>query len=359
MAQASEHLLEMMDKYPEVKRLADNKVALRQALLDKGFTEEQVEDMSGYADLLKTLDFSIDQVIEQNGYTHNFGTEENPVTLSSVLADELSFHETAMPSITEYGNGENQFYKEGRLTYLAVKPCVGDMYKFCFGASHLQFIPQMDWSKVTKISTTFGNNAKQTMYVHDTYTIDCSSMTAINALAANFTRELVFTNMSDTCSTGNLLNGTRINPDITKFLTLESVVGLNLSAMTVNGLSYNANYANNVNSQIYCVPHIELAEGSIIRTANVITGKYSDPGKEDTTTDGWDTETLYGFLTHAYDWTTNPRGLDKPETAKDAHNAVVTLYYNYRLTTAAKARLEAAYPDVDFTTLMSSKGWEY
>lgn len=336
MAEASENLLQVMERHPEIKRLAAQKEAMRQALISKRIDADNVTDFERYADILKTFSFSIDSTIESNGYTHNVGTDEEPVTLSTMMAKDLKYN-AILKDKTAYT--ANDFKGDTSITYLNVKPMSGSLSGFCNGATNLKYVPQLDFSEVTSLFCAFYGTSR--MYVHDEYTVDLAKCSTMQYSSWNFAKRLILKNMSQNCNCDHLLY---------QNTAVESVEGLNVSyAVTrINVLFYGANN----------LTHVGFTDDCIIRCANVLSNEYKEPTTATTMFDKFDAETLYAMCTHAYDWTTNPNGHTKIAGAQ-SNNGFCTNYYNYHFSDTAKAKLEAAYPEVDFTTLMENKGWQY
>ena len=336
MAEASENLLQVMERHPEIKRLAAQKEAMRQALIAKGIDASNVTDFEKYAEILKTFGFSIDSTIESNGYTYNTGTDEEPVTLSSMMAKDLKYNAT-LKDKTAYT--ANDFKGDTSITYLNVKPMPGSLARFCNGATGLKYVPQLDFSEVTSLLYAFYGTSR--MYVHDEYTVDLAKCSTISMSRWNFAKRLILKNMSKSCNCDQLLY---MNTAI------ESVEGLNVSC-AITRINVLFNGANNLT-------HVGFTDDCIIRCANILSNEYKEPTTATTLFDKFDAETLYAMCTHAYDWTTNPNGYTKI-TGAQSDDGFCTNYYNYHFSDTAKAKLETAYPEVDFTTLMEGKGWQY
>lgn len=336
MAEASENLQAVMARHPEIKKLAEQKEAMRQALISKGIDADNVTDFERYADILKTFNFSIDSTIESNGYTYNVGTDEEPVTLSSMMAKDLKYN-AILKDKTAYT--ANDFKGDTSITYLNVKPMSGSLAGFCNGATGLKYVPQLDFSEVTNLTYAFYGTTR--LFVHDEYTVDLAKCGTMNYSQWWFAKKLILKNMSSTCSCEQLFYTNTV---------VESAVGLNVSyaSARINVLFVGANN----------LTHVEFSDDCVIRCANVLSNEYKEPTTTTTLFDKFDAETLYAMCTHAYDWTTNPRGYAKIAGAQ-SNDGYCTNYYNYHFSDTAKAKLEAAYPEVDFTTLMEDKGWQY
>lgn len=345
MAEASENLKKQMAAHPEIAKLAEQKLAMRAALIKAGVDEDSATDFTKYADLLRSLGFSIDSTIEANGYTYNYGTEENPVTLSSCMADMLKTNEV-LATMESYK--ARDFYNDTNIMYLTVKPLSSDMSHFCHGASNLRYVPKgLDFSGVKSLSYAFytsTSSAKQA-YMYEEYTIDLASCTNISLFYFPYTKKLIFKNHRNDCNIAMFGY---------QWVNLNSLVGFNFSSASIR---INAFCRTNTAEQVNC-KHIEQSDDSVIRCANVVSTLFDEP-TTDTVLDQFDDETLYGFCTHAYDWTTNPREYTKIDGATSDNNRYCTNYYCYHFSDAVKARLAAAYPDVDFTKMMEDKGWTY
>lgn len=336
MAEASENLQAVMARHPEIKKLAEQKEAMRQALISKGIDADNVTDFEKYAAILKTFNFSIDSTIESNGYTHNIGTDEEPVTLSTMMAKDLK-HNAILKDKTAYT--ANDFRGDTSITYLNVKPMSGSLAGFCNGATNLKYVPQLDFSEVTSLHWAFYNTSR--MFVHDEYTVDLAKCSTMQYSQWQFTKKLILKNMSSTCNCDQLCFTNTV---------VECVEGLNVSyAPTRINVLFNG--AKNLT-------HVGFSDDCVIRCANVLSNEYKEPTTATTLFDNFDAETLYAMCTHAYDWTTNPRGYTKIAGAQ-SNGGFCTNYWNYHFSDTAKAKLEAAYPEVDFTTLMEDKGWQY
>ena len=336
MAEASENLKKQMAAHPEIAKLAEQKLAMRAALIKAGVDEESATDFTKYADLLRSLGFSIDSTIEANGYTYNYGTEENPVTLSSCMADMLKANEV-LATMESYK--ARDFYNDANIMYLTVKPLSADMSYFCSGAKNLRYVPQLDFSGVKNMTAVF-YGTKSGMCMHDEYIVDLAHCATLSICEFKFTKKLIFRNMSNTCTISQLG---------IKHYDLEAIEGLNLSSQTAICFRFLVDSP---------CSRIIQSDDSVIRCANVVSLLYSEPTEADTKYDSYDDETLYGFCTHAYDWMTNPRSYTKIDSATVDSKAVIP-YYCYHFSDAVKARLAAAYPDVDFTKMMEDKGWTY
>ncbi len=338
MAEASENLKKVMAAIPEIKDLADKKEAMRQALLAKGIDESNLDDFTKYADILKSFNFSIDSAIETNGYTKNFGTDDEPMTLSSIIAEELK-HNAVLKDMTEYKAYD--FNNDSLITYLTVKPINGSLTYFCNGATSLLYVPKLDFSKCTSLGFAFyGVGCK---FYHDEYTVDlakCSNVTWSRAL--EFGKKIIIKNMDNISDVSGLWYQNSL---------VERIEGLNLSKIT--GRTHVFLEA------APSITHIDFAKGSVIRCANVMSCLPKEPSNPTTKFDNYDAETLYNLCDHAYDWNTNPDNYTKIETEYKSYDYTCLNYYNYHFSDTAKARLEAAYPDVDFTKMMEDKGWQY
>ncbi len=334
MAEASDNLKAVMARHPEIKKLAEQKEAMRQALIAKGVDESSLDDFSKYADILGAFSFSIDSTIEANGFTHNAGTENEPVTLSTILAERLK-------ACAELSNKEvysaNDFKEDTNIMYLTEKPLASDMSYFCYNACNLMYIPQLDFSNVKTISNIFSTKI---LCLLDEYTLDLASCAGFYYPKLNFTKKLIIKNMQNNCSFDALFY---------QNTTTESVIGINFSAGKLRTNVFFAGASR--------LSHIEQSEDSVIRCANVLSSRFAEPSS-DSLFSQFDAETLYGFCSHAYDWTTNPREYTKVDGGY-IDGAYATNYYNFRFNDAAKEKLESAYPDVDFKEMMEAKGWGY
>lgn len=344
MSEASENLKKMMAAHPEIKKLAEQKTAMRDILISKGFNVElfadKLKNFSEYADMIAAIDFSIDSVIEENGYTHDFG---DGLTLSRMMKEKLVRNEV-LSSMDCYK--ANDFKDDTLITYLTVKPLSEDMTNFCYGALNLIYVPQLDFSIVKKISYTLKSINPQ-IYKHDVYELDLTNCTYYGLNGINFCKKLVLKNMRSDCELYQTFAGN---------MTIESIDGLNVSAAksTIWNLwGWLTESANNAPSRV------SFSDDCIIQSANVLCETEKDPGSPLQKLDKFDAETLYGFCTHAYDWKTNPRGLTKIDgiTLNNGHKSVN--YYNYRFSDAAKTKLAESYPGVDFEKMMEDKGWTY
>lgn len=336
MAEASDNLKAVMARHPEIKKLAEQKEAMRQALIAKGISEESLDDFSAYADILDAFSFSIDSTIEANNYTYNFGTEDEPVNLSSILADKLDYAKV-LSSKESYK--ANDFKNDPDIFYLTNKPLNEDMSYFCYEANSLMVIPQFDFSKVTTLAFSFSNNFQ---FLLDEYTLNIPKCTSLAYTRLGFAKKIILHDMSDDCNFNALFyNNTKT----------ESVIGMNFSFLKIR--------SNALFSGASKLTHIEQSDGSVIRCANVLSSKFEEPSSDDSTFDKFDAETLYGFCLHAYDWETNPKSYDKITGGTSDGGRWATNYYNFHFSDTAKDKLAIAYPEVDFTELMESKGWKY
>lgn len=336
MAEASDNLKAVMARHPEIKKLAEQKEAMRQALIAKGISEDSLDDFTKYTDILNAFSFSIDSTIEANNYTYNFGTEDEPINLSSLLAD-LFDYSRCLADKGSYKSGD--FKNDNDILYLTQKPLASNMDYFCYEANGLLYIPQLDFSNVTSANRIFSNNSNCLL---DEYTFDLSSCINFTYPNLGFAKKIIFKNMGNTCA----INALFYNNEKT-----EVVTGVNFSNPTTRSNVMLAGATN--------LTHIEQCDDSVIRCANVLSSCYDEPSSADTTFDKFDAETLYGFCTHAYNWETNPRNYTRINGANSDGNRYCTNYYNYHLSDTAKSKLSEAYPDVDFSSMMEEKGWIY
>ncbi len=325
-----------MARHPEIKKLTEQKEAVRQALIFKGVSEGSLDDFTKYAEILNAFSFSIDSTIEANNYTYNFGTEDEPINLSSLLADLIDYSRCL---VNKESYESNDFKEDNNMLYLTQKPLASNMDYFCYKANSLLHIPQLDFSNVTSLKHIFTNNSNCLL---DEYTFDLSSCAAFTYPELGFAKKIIFKNMSKTCA----INALFYNNDKT-----EVVTGVNFSNSITRS---NVMFAGATN-----LTHVEQCDDSVIRCANVLSSSYDEPSSADTTFDRFDAETLYGFCTHAYNWETNTRNYTKITGANSDGDRYCTNYYNYHFSDTAKSTLSEAYPDVDFSSMMEEKGWTY
>ena len=340
MAEASELLKRVMNAYPQIKKLSGQKLAMEDALRKKGFTYEntngQLSDMKAYAEMIAQLNFSIDYIIEENGFTHDFG---NGVTLSTMLAEILEYHKV-LSNIREYDR--NRFSKDEKIMYLTKKP-VKDCFHFCWEVPNLLFVPRLDFSRCTSINYTLVLTNRN-RYIYDEYEIDCSSLTSVYNNIPRIAKNIVFKNMGDNVTFGSPFQGLSF---------MESIKGLNISYMQQN---MNRPWNGTV------VPHLEFADGSYIRYGTILIDDYiKNPSNDSKFTlyDKFDDSTLRDLCEHAYDWNTNPNNLTDKNMVTLSDGTVVYNFKSYRFTDTAKARLAAAYPSIDFKKMMEDKGWTW
>ena len=340
MAAASELLKRVMNAYPQIKKFAAQKLSMEAALREKGFTEDKgyiMSDMNEYANLIAQLNFSIDYVIQENGFTHDFG---DGVTLSTILSGVLDHHK-CLADMTEYKSYD--FKEDKKIMYLTKKP-VASCVQFCFNAPNLLFLPRFDFSKVTAYheSLTSANPAR---YIYDEYEMDCSSLKELYSTVPRFAKTLIFKNMGNNVNFWHPFNGTSV---------IKSMKGLNISGMKQN--LWSPWGGSNV------IPHIEFAEGSYIRYGTILIDHYiSDKTNTDKFTiyDKFDDETLRDFCEHAYDWKTNPENLTDVEYGTGNNGAKMYNFKSYRFTDGVKTRLATTYPNIDFQKMMEDKGWTW
>lgn len=341
MAAPSELLKALLAKFPELARLATLKTDLWAAMRSKGLNVDD-PNMDTWAAKAYLLRMSLDAIINANGYTHNFGTDAEPLSLSKALTEQVNYR-SVLAETDAYS--ANQFREDSTLLFLNSKPFASsNIDYFCAYAANLAYVPpDLDFSNARRLYYTFWGCKFNFMEpIYDTYTVDFSNVTQLQYSPLGFTKHLIIENMPDTC--------TLIYQSISTNNT--SIDGLNLSGIEVYpwpNLSYGI-------GSLRTLTHIGFKEGSIIRYADVIYSTSSKPSAP--ITYNFDVETLYGMCVHAYDWATNPRGLTWADYHTNSGNKE-THYLDYFFSDTNKADLEAAYPDVDFTTLMTSKGWNY
>ena len=337
MSEASETLKKVMAAYPGIKKLAAQKEAMRQALINKGFTEDlfekRLEDMREYGQMLAALDFSIDSAIKENGYTHDFG---DGLTLSSVLKNKL-LASTKIPDEYTY----KTFYNNRDILYIPVRPFKASSASFWHaGASSLLYIPQLDYSPCTALYEGFSWN-NTAMYVHDTYEVDLANCTTVDFSRFNMMKKLVLKNA------GKCIGYSAIFQDCGN---IEVVEGLDVSG--VDRLSQSMLFRSSPIT-------LRFAEGSIIRYANSIFAYYNSTGVNLYVDNATSPETVYNICMHAYDWKTNPRGLtkDEGEYVQNGEKYKMTTTLNFGST--LRAKVAQAYPGVDLAKIMEDKGWTY
>lgn len=337
MSEASETLKRVMAAYPSIKKLAAQKEAMRQALINKGFTEDlfekRLEDMREYGQLLAALDFSIDSAINENGYTHDFG---DGLTLSRVLKDKL-LASASVPN--EYTT--RTFYRNRDILYIPVRPFkAGNANLWHAAATSLLYIPQLDYSPCTSLYEGFSwvNGA---LYVHDTYEVDLKNCTTVDFSRFNMMKKLVLKN-SAKCTGYNAIFQSCNN--------LEVVEGLDVSRVDKLAQSMLFN-----SSPIT----LRFAEGSIIRYANSIFAYYNSLGVNANVDMATSPETVYNICMHAYDWKTNPQGLTKDDGEYTQNGGKYKMTTTLNLGSALRAKVAQAYPGVDLAKIMEDKGWTY
>lgn len=340
MAAASELLKRVMNAYPQIKKLSEQKLAMEDALRKKGFTDENtnggLSDMKAYAEMIAQLNFSIDYVIEENGFTHDFG---DGVTLSTIVSGVLDHHK-CLADMTEYKSYD--FKGDSKIMYLTKKP-ITSCVQFCAGASNLLFLPRLDFSKVTYYNASL-TSAHPKRYIYDEYEMDCSSLLQLHSTVPRFAKTLIFKNMGNNVNFWHPFNDCAV---------IKSMKGLNVSGMKQNLWEP---WGGNV------IPHIEFAEGSYIRYGTILTNHYiSDKTNTDKFTiyDKFDDETLRDFCEHAYDWKTNPENLTDVEYGTGNNGAKMYNFKSYRFTDGVKTRLATTYPNIDFQKMMEDKGWTW
>lgn len=342
MSEASSLLKRVMDAYPEVAKLAKQKADMVKALREKGWSASQTVTPSDIGACLSAMQYAIDEAIEENKYTHDFGTEASPLTLSSLLTEEVEW------GITNWSMKETYLDKISKpiddwTTYSFVPFVPSGMLSSTLDHAFenlkglLFFAPQPAFSNVSTIKNSFTLPA----YLPETYTIDCSKLTTVIDSPARLGKKLILTKMKSN-SRLQLQNSWR---------DYESIKGLNLSGVSnPNNLKSNFNGESGMNPK-----HIEFANGSYIQYGNVlINGEtISEPDTYKCSYfQDMDAETLYTILDHAYDWTTNADGLTR---STDLGGRTRSFFYD----DTTKSKLEAAYPSVDFTKMMEDKGWTY
>lgn len=342
MSEASSLLKRVMEAYPEVAKLAKQKADMVKALREKGWPASQTVTPTDIGLCLSAMQYAIEDAIEENKYTHDFGTEDSPLTLTSLLSEAVEWGVTNGPMKQAYL--DKVFVPVDEYTIFSFVPFVpsgllsstlNHAFENLYGL--LFFAPQVSFSEVSTIKNSFTVPA----YLPETYTINCKKLTTVIDSPARLGKKLILTNMKKN-SRLTLQNSWR---------DYESIVGLNLS-----GVSNPANLKSNFDGTSGMNPkHIEFASGSYIQYGNVlINGEsisepdtYKCPYFQD-----MDAETLYTILDHAYNWTTNVDGLKR---STDTGARTRSFFYD----DTTKSKLEAAYPGVDFTKMMEDKGWTY
>lgn len=343
MSEASSLLKRVMDTYPEVAKLARQKADMVKALREKGWPASQTVSVFDIGKCLYAMQYAIEEAIEENKYTHDFGTEDSPLTLSSLLAEAVDWGVSNGPLKSAYL--DKVFVPADDYTTFTFVPFVpsgllSSILEHAFENLYglLYFAPQPAFSEVLTIKNSFTVPA----YLPETYIINCKKITCVIDSPARLGKKLILTNMRSDYANLTIQNSWR---------DYESIVGLNLSAVSnPKNLKSNFDGKSGMNPK-----HMEFASGSYIQYGNVlINGEtISEP---DTYKCSYfqemDAETLYTILDHAYDWTTNPNGLKR---STDTGAKTRSFFYD----DTTKSKLEAAYPSVDFTKMMEDKGWTY
>lgn len=342
MSEASSLLKRVMETYPEVAKLAKQKADMVKALREKGWPESQTVTWGDISQCISAMQYAIEEAIEENKYTHDFGTEDSPLTLTSLLAEAVDWGVTNGSMKQAYL--DKVFVPAGDYTIFPFVPFVpsgmlSSVLEHAFEnlTGLLFFAPQAWFGNVQIIKNSFTVPA----YLPETYTIDCSRLTTVIDSPARLGKKLILTNMKKYRGI-TLQNSWR---------DYESIVGLNLSGVSdPEDLESNFNGTSGMNPK-----HMEFADGSYIQYGNVlINGEtISEPDTYKCSYfQDMDAETLYTILDHAYDWTTNTDGLTR---STDTGARTRSFFYD----DTTKSKLEAAYPSVDFTKMMEDKGWTY
>lgn len=316
------------------------KARMESALLGAGASSAKAADWDLYPGLFEVFSWSIDKLIEDNGYTTGYETPSGTVTLASALRDDIAYVASTLRAagVTEY-NKAKIFYNDKRALFLPDLPLSGAIDYFCNGAARLRWLPRLDFSKVTSMTFSFNNCGLNGTALYDEYEIDLSSCAKINYCTLDFARKIVFKNMGDACQTAQLFN---VHKAVTQ------VEGMN---MTYHKAHTNALFSGTSLTRL-------VITGTLWSVSSIRSSLIVEPDGDDTWFDKLDDESLHSIVKCAYDWETNPEGATKVEYVLSPNGAArYYTYYNFHFSASVKERLAAAYPGEDLESELAAKGW--
>lgn len=318
------------------------KARMESALLGAGVPAAKAAAWDGWPSLFDTFGWSIDALIEDNGYGTEYPDGDGgTVSLASALKEDIEYVAATLRAagVTEYSK-QQIFYNDKRVLFLPDLPLSGQLDYFCNGASRLRWIPRMDFSKVTMMRNAFNSSGVAGKALYDEYEIDLSSCKSIDYSSLDFARKIVFKNMGDACRASQLFNGHKV---------VTEVEGFNMTPYKAH-----ANALLNFSSTVTRL----VITGTLWSVSSLRSGKYSEPEGEDSWWERLDDESLHTIVKSAYDWEANPEGATKVEYVLGPNGAEkFYTYYNFHFPASVKERLAAAYPDEDLEAELAAKGW--
>lgn len=326
-----------------IGRLRALKGRMEAALRDTGVPAAKAAAWDGWPALFDTFGWSIDKLIEDNGYTTEYDAPGGgKVTLASALMDDINYVAATLRAagVTEYSM-PGVFQNDKQAVFLPDLPLSGDLDYFCYGAARLRWIPRMDFSKVTRMRNAFNGSGVSGVALYDEYEVDLSSCTTIDYTNLDFARRIVFKNMGDKCRASQLFNGHKV---------VTEVEGFNMTPYKSHA---------NVLLNFATPPRRVIITGTLWSVSALRSKMVSEPEGEDAWWDSLDDESLRNLVKRAYDWEKNPEGATKVEYVNGPNNSNERFYtyYNFHFSASVKARLASAYPGEDLAAELEAKGW--
>lgn len=325
-----------------IGRLRSLKGRMEAALRKAGVPAAKAAAWDGWPALFDTFGWSVDKLIEDNGYTTEYASAGGgKVTLASALMEDIEYVAATLRAagVTEYSK-PNIFMNDKRALFLPDLPLSGDLDYFCYGAARMRWVPRMDFSKVTRMRYAFNGSGVSGAALYDEYEIDLSSCSTIDYTNLDFARRIVFRNMGDTCRASQLFNGHKV---------VTEVEGFNMTPYKGH-----ANVLLNFASTVRRV----IITGTLWSVSSFRSAKGSEPEGEDAWWDSLDDESLHNLVKRAYDWEANPEGASKVEYVPGPSGGErFYTYYNFHFSASVKERLAAAYPGEDLEAELVAKGW--
>lgn len=325
-----------------VARFRALKARMEAALLGAGVPAAKAAAWDGWPALFGTFGWSIDRLIEDNGYVTEYeGADGGTVTLASALREDIEYVASTLRAagVTGY-SAQNIFQGDKRVLFLPALPLSGDITYFCYGASRLRWLPRLDFSGVTMMKNAFTNSGVCGTALYDEYELDLSSCKSMDYASLDFARKIVLRNMGDACSASQLFN-------LHKVVT--AVEGFNMTPYKGH-----ANALLNFSSRCGRL----IITGTLWSVSSLRTQMEAEPEGEDEWWDRLDDESLHTFIERAYDWEANPQGASKVASVLSPNGSTrYYTYYNFHFSASVKERLAAAYPDEDLEAELAAKGW--
>lgn len=179
----NERVTETIAKYPALQRLRDNKRAMFDAIVEKivgAGSFHDAADIDDWAEILNNSFLSIDTTIAQYGWDYNFGTQENPMTVSDIFVSVIDRHNAAL---SIYTPGQpiqytaSMFRDNTDIIYAPDGVASGDVSYCFYGCLSLMMLGNIDFSGATNMSYLF--NGCRSLILPDEWNLTLPEVTTI------------------------------------------------------------------------------------------------------------------------------------------------------------------------------------